>query len=246
MQQLFLRSFIEYYKRMARLSKATGSRNATHTANLQRSMGHTWTINDTRYTVNAYYTQMDFLTRSKLWIRTVICLLVEYIAVTRYQGMLHDGIGRQRWQQRLLVELDRTTGERRYTYGARMPLPRPLKPNPVGRLDMVHMLRRKHRLPATVNAQFNGNGQEMFRRLPDRQSGLFTQGGGEISSVKGWMMGVYAQDQIRIKPNLTVTVAFVGSNTLPRHRRTRLPVASGVQSTMFPNAPWNDLPEMRT
>jgi len=53
------------------------------------------------------------------------------------------------------------------------------------------------------------------------------------------MMGLYAQDQVRIKPNLTVTVGVRWDpNTPPTPPADAAPSGfPGQQSTMFPNAP---------
>ena len=43
----------------------------------------------------------------------------------------------------------------------------------------------------------------------------FTQGGGEIASVKGWQLGLFAQDQYRVSPNLTITAGLRWDPNLP-------------------------------
>jgi Carboxypeptidase regulatory-like domain/TonB dependent receptor len=68
----------------------------------------------------------------------------------------------------------------------------------------------------------------------------FTQGGGEIASVKGWQFGLFAQDQYRVRPNLTITAGIRWDPNLP-------PSTPGAgrgaafrpdqQSQRFPNAP---------
>ena len=70
-------------------------------------------------------------------------------------------------------------------------------------------------------------------------AGGFTQGAGLVQGVHGWQLGLYAQDQYRVRPNVTVTaglrwdpniaplvVGGLGSAFIP-----------GQQSTIFPNAP---------
>jgi outer membrane receptor protein involved in Fe transport len=67
----------------------------------------------------------------------------------------------------------------------------------------------------------------------------FTQGAGEIISVKGWQFGLYAQDQYQLRPNLTVNlVVRWDPNTPPASVGGRGSVfVPGQQSTRFPNAP---------
>ena len=103
------------------------------------------------------------------------------------------------------------TGERRYTYGVSDAFTKTVKNQTLSAgLDVVHLFAQENTdYPATVNAQFNGNWTgNGFADFLSGNLDSFTQGGGEISSVKGWMLGVYAQDQVRIKPNLTITVGI--------------------------------------
>lgn len=68
----------------------------------------------------------------------------------------------------------------------------------------------------------------------------FTQGGGEIASVKGWQVGLFAQDQYRVLPNLTVTAGLRWDPNLPPSTPGEGRGAAfrpGQQSQRFPNAP---------
>jgi len=109
-------------------------------------------------------------------------------------------------------------------------------------MDLIHIFaQEKHRYPATVNAQAWGTWTGMA--FADWISGnwdSFMQGGGEISSLKGWMLGAYAQDQYRIKPNLTVTLGLRWDpNTPPTVTGGRgSQWRPGVQSTMFRMRRW--------
>jgi hypothetical protein len=67
----------------------------------------------------------------------------------------------------------------------------------------------------------------------------FEQGAGELSSVRGWQLGLFAQDQYRVKPHLTLTFGMRWDPNLP-------PTSAGgrgsafhpnQQSTVYPNAP---------
>jgi hypothetical protein len=246
-QQLFLRSFIEYFKQNG--SSIPGNWIAvtpTHSGEFyNEAMGHTWTINDrTVNTVNAYYTQMDFLSAQQALDKAgnPVCLS-KYIAVHEIPGHCYMmGSGASGGSNGFWSNWTEPTGERRYTYGVSDAFTKTVKNQSLSAgLDLVHMFAQENTdYPATVNAQFGGNWTGFG--IADFMTGnvdSFTQGGGEISSVKGWMMGLYAQDQVRIKPNLTVTVGVRWDpNTPPTATGGRgSQWVPGQQSTMFPNAP---------
>ena len=65
------------------------------------------------------------------------------------------------------------------------------------------------------------------------------QGAGEISSVRGWQFGLYAQDQYKVSKNLTLTAGLRWDpNTPPNVAAGRGSVfRPGQQSSRFPNAP---------
>lgn len=68
----------------------------------------------------------------------------------------------------------------------------------------------------------------------------FTQGGGEVASVKGWQIGVFAQDQYQMRPNLTITAGLRWDPNLPPNTPAGGRGAAfrpGQQSQRFPNAP---------
>jgi len=67
----------------------------------------------------------------------------------------------------------------------------------------------------------------------------FEQGGGEIASVKGWQLGLFAQDEYRIRPNITITAGLRWDPNLPPASSGARGAAfrPGQQSERFPNAP---------
>ncbi len=69
--------------------------------------------------------------------------------------------------------------------------------------------------------------------------GGFTQGAGEIANVVGYQLGLYAQDQFKLKPNVTITAGLRWDPNLPpTSQGGRGSVfVPGQQSTVFPNAP---------
>ena len=71
----------------------------------------------------------------------------------------------------------------------------------------------------------------------------FTQGAGEIASVKGWQFGLYGQDQYRVRPNFTLTLGVRWDpSTPPASTGGRgSSFRAGQQSTRFPNAPLGEI-----
>lgn len=70
-------------------------------------------------------------------------------------------------------------------------------------------------------------------------AGGYTQGAGEIASVSGWQLGLFTQDQYRIKPNLTLTAGLRWDPNLPPAVAGGRGAAfiPGEQSLKFPSAP---------
>ncbi|MEO8737036.1 MAG: hypothetical protein ABI380_10900, partial [Edaphobacter sp.] len=66
-----------------------------------------------------------------------------------------------------------------------------------------------------------------------------TQGAGEYNATSQWMVGVYGQDQYKIKPNLTATIGLRWDPNTPAHviGGRGADFVPGQQSTRFPNAP---------
>jgi hypothetical protein len=94
----------------------------------------------------------------------------------------------------------------------------------------------------SVNPSVNFNGQFTGFPLSDFLLGYlntFSQGAGESGSVTGFMLGLYGQDQFKLRPNVVVTLGLRWDPNFP------LQVAGGrgagfvpgQQSTRYPNAP---------
>jgi hypothetical protein len=68
--------------------------------------------------------------------------------------------------------------------------------------------------------------------------GNYQQGAGEIARVAGWQPGIFAQDQFRVRPNLTLTYGLRWDPNFPPSTGGRgAAFVAGQQSAMFPNAP---------
>ncbi len=67
----------------------------------------------------------------------------------------------------------------------------------------------------------------------------FYQGGGEVNSQQGWELGIFGEDQFRVRPSLTVTAGLRWEPTLPPTIAGGNAAAfvPGAQSQRFPNAP---------
>jgi hypothetical protein len=246
-QRLFLRSFIEYYKNAGSAVKGNWiAVTPTKTGEFyNEALGHTWTVNDsTVNTLNVYYTQMDVLQAQQSLDSSgnPVCLS-KYIAVHEIPGHCYMmGTGSKGGNNGFWSNWTEPTGERRYTYGMSDAFTKTIKNQTLSAgMDIVHVFAQENTdYPATVNAQtdgtWTGNG---FADFLTGNWDSFTQGGGEISSVKGWLLGAYAQDQYKIKPNLTVTLGLRWDpNTPPTVTGGRgSSWRPGQQSTMFPNAP---------
>ena len=70
-------------------------------------------------------------------------------------------------------------------------------------------------------------------------AGGITQGAGEYNATSQWMVGVYAQDQFKLKPNLTATLGVRWDPNTPAHVAggRGADFVAGQQSSRFPNAP---------
>jgi outer membrane receptor protein involved in Fe transport len=66
-----------------------------------------------------------------------------------------------------------------------------------------------------------------------------TQGAGEFNATTQWMVGSYAQDQYKVRPNLTATLGLRWDPNTPAHVAggRGADYVMGQQSTRFPNAP---------
>ena len=70
--------------------------------------------------------------------------------------------------------------------------------------------------------------------------GGFTQGAGLVEGINGYQLGLFAQDQYKVRPNLTrnCRLALGSESCAVGRRRARVqPLSPGQQSHVFPNAP---------
>jgi hypothetical protein len=88
----------------------------------------------------------------------------------------------------------------------------------------------------TFNGSYTGNGLADFL-MGDLYE--YEQGAGEIASLAGWQLGLYGQDQYRVRPNLSITAGLRWDpNIAPGVTSGRGGAfVPGQQSTLYPNSP---------
>jgi Carboxypeptidase regulatory-like domain len=253
-QRLFLRSFLYNYT----VPGATipGNLLAGITGDfgtyLNLAAGHTWTISPSLVnSATLSWAELDYLTGTLETNATgqPVCLS-QYIAVSDPAGscflgglsafdgnsLYGGGLGfsvfsggpkndtnRRYWS--FTDSVSKMAGKHSITVGA----------------DIIH--RYDYQLsPGGVNPGVNFTGQYTGFPLSDFLLGYmnsFSQGSGAVGSTQGWMTGWYAQDQFKIRPNVTITPGLRWEPNFPQSIKAGRGVAyiAGQQSTRFPNAP---------
>jgi Carboxypeptidase regulatory-like domain/TonB dependent receptor len=89
-----------------------------------------------------------------------------------------------------------------------------------------------------IESFYNSTGFGLADFLLGRVGG-FTQGAGEIANVEGIQLGLYAQDQFKLKPNVTLTAGLRWDPNLPPTSKggRGAVFVPGQQSTVYANAP---------
>ena len=245
-QRLFVRSFLDYYQQIGGAVKGNIVGNAVVTGKpgkyLNDVIGHDWAINPT--TVNnltAFWTE-EHVTDGGAGLDTsgnAVCLS-RYINVNEPPGSCYlEGLS---VTNGFTTNYNEPTGENRTTYGFSEGLVKQIGNHSIDiGGNLWHQFAQENTLYPSVpivnfSGAFTGFG------LADFLFGYvntYYQGAGEIASVKGWQFGLYAQDQYRFRPNLTITAGVRWDpNTPPASTGGRgSAFRSGQQSTMFPNAP---------
>jgi hypothetical protein len=253
-QRVFLRSFTYSYK----LPGATIPGNilagvqGQHGIYINEVANHTWTINPSLLnSITVSYSSLDFQTGTteRDASGNPICLS-EYINVNdpatscnisglsafdgnslygggqgfaAFSGGTPNDTTRRSWW--LTETLTKTVGHHTLVAGT----------------DLMH--RKGHELyGGSVNPNVNFNGEYTNNPLSDFLLGYeqsLSQGAGESGSTHGWMLGLYAQDQFKFKPNLTLTAGLRWDPNLPLTVVNGRGAAfvPGQQSVRYPNAP---------
>ena len=252
-QQVFARSFFYKYNQPGRatVGNILAGVNGQNGIYLNLAAGHVWTISPTMLNSAALsWQEYDFSTGTVEYDANgnPVCLS-EYIAVNDPSGRCYIG------------GLSAFDGNSLYGGGLGFSA---FTGNPVDThrrywifTDTLTKTLGKHTLMAganvmhrygfefyggSVNAQASFNGQYTGFPLSDFLLGYLSsmgQGAGEAGSEQGWMQGYFAQDQFKLRPNLTITAGLRWDPNFP------LTVAGGraaafnvgQQSTRYPNAP---------
>lgn len=243
-QRLFLRSFIQYYEQTGGNVKGNLLALADDEPGeyYNEDLGYTWTPNDTSVNdLHLYYSQMD-ISDSQVALDSSgepVCWS-RYISVSEAPGTcfleglsVNNGFG-SNW--------DEPVAERRSTWGLSDQFLKTLGNHTLSfGADLNKQFAQENTdFPIdpiiSFNGQYTGNGLADFL-LGDVSA--YEQGAGEIASVKGWQLGLFAQDQYRFRPNLTITLGLRWDpNLAPASTGGRGAVFHpGQQSTKFPNAP---------
>ncbi len=251
-QQLTARSYINYF------DEPSGSVNGNILSALQQNpytdiqnnpiryynqiLSHTWTVNPTLVNVfSGFWTQMS--AHSSAIVNDSsgqpVCLS-RYIKVNELPGQCYlEGLN---VSNGFYTGYTEPSQELRTTYGFSDSVTKTIGNHTLSfGADLWHQYAKEYTQYPTQPIvsfynSFTGFGLADFL-LGD--VGGFTQGAGEIADVSGIQLGLYAQDQYRIRPNITLTAGLRWDPNLPPTSAGGRGAAfnPGQQSTRFPNAP---------
>lgn len=242
--RLLLRSFDQYYNRDN--STTPGNFLALNAGKqgkyFNELLSHTWTISNSAVnSLSVFWTQMN-VTNSGVQLDksgNPFCL-AKYIAVNEVPGTCFtEGLGVTGGFSGPYSE---TTSENRHTWGLSETFTKTIGNHVISAgTDVWKQSAKELSLyPSDPIVQFNGyyTGFGLADLLLGKV-GQFTQGAGEVADVTGYLLGVYGQDQYRLRPNLTVTLGLRWDpNLAPASKAGRGTVwVPGEKSTKFPNAP---------
>ena len=244
-QRLFIRNFIQYYRQIGGSVKGNlmAIEDNSPGEYYDEAIGHNWTINSS--TVNnltLFYSQMSINDSAEsldkngeavCWSR-YITTINEIPSHCYLEGINVSNGFSSNW--------DEPVAERRSTWGLSDQFTKTFKNHTItAGVDLHKQFAQENTdYPTTPIITFDG--QYTGFGLADFLLGnvsAYEQGAGEIASVKGWQLGLYGQDQYRIKPNLTVTAGLRWDPNLPpASTGGRGAVFNpGQQSTLYTNAP---------
>lgn len=250
-QRLFLRSFTQYYNAAGAAVKGNATSGAAIANTLGKYynevFGHSWMVNNS--TVNnltLYYSQLVLSTIAQdqdkngdpvCWSRYIsVSTLPGKCALEALQvygakngGAFYGGNGSY-------------TSDRRTTWGISDQLIKTIQKHTltVG-VDLHKQLGAENSFwpigsPIYFTGATTGFGWSDFLL---GYASNFNQGAGEITNLKGWLLGIYVQEQYRVKPNVTLTAGVRWDPNLPPAMTLGRGAAfhAGQQSTIYPNAP---------
>ncbi len=262
--RLFVRSFVNYYQQTAETTPGNilVGIAGTNGVFLSEVLNHTWTINEKTLNTLAFgYVGYDLTNGSAIdgangkpfCLSQVInvqdppgdCYIEgfnvsdgsnNYSADVGFSSFSSNPFKTRRTDYSLTETFTRTAGRHTITAGG----------------DVFH----RHHTESSLFVEspiinFDGHYNEYFDPISKQydhvpfadfllgETQSITQGAGEQNATSQWMIGVYAQDQWRIKPNLTATVGLRWDPNTPATVAggRGADYVPGQQSTRFPNAP---------
>ena len=246
-QNLFVRSYTNYYLQAGGAIRGNIVGAAILPTNpaeyFNEAMGHNWTINaSTVNTATIFWNQLQVANAGQGLDTSgnAVCLS-KYVNVTEIPGSCYlEGFSVT--SNGFSTNYNQPTTEARTSYGIGDNLTKVLGLHSLtlGGNIWHQFAQEKAQYPAAPIVSFS-NEYTGFG-LADFLYGYvyeFLQGAGEIASVKGWQYGLFAQDQYRVRPNLTLTLGVRWDpNTPPSSTGGRgAAYRPGQRSVVYPNAP---------
>jgi hypothetical protein len=252
-QRLFVRNFMYnfYQPGLGTPGDLLSGVQGLHGIYINDAANHSWTISQSLLnSVTAYYQSFDFGSGTALFNKSgqQECLS-NYIAVSDPTGSCYIGgfsatDGNSLYGGALGFSLfsGSVNDTRRRNWGAS---------------DTVTFIRGRHTMNFGVDIlhrythESSGNGANPIVGISDTFTGFtlsdfllgdvssFSQNAGESGSVSGWMTGYYAQDQYKLRPNVTLNAGLRWDPYTPFNIAGGRGAAfvPGQQSTRYPNAP---------
>lgn len=245
-QHLFLRSFVDYFEQIGGAIKGNIVGNAIVTSKpakyINEAFGDDWILNPTTVNnLNVFWTEEHVINGQEGLDKdgNPVCLS-KYIAVTEPGGACYlEGLS---VNNGFSTNYNETTGENRRTYGFSDSISKVVgSQNLIFGGNLWRQFAQENTLYPSApiisfSNKYTGFGLADFL-YGDVDS--FYQGAGEIASIKGWQFGLFAQDQYRVRQDLSLVAGVRWDPNLP-------PVAAGgrgsafragQQSSVYPNAP---------
>jgi hypothetical protein len=242
-QRLYLRSFTDWEEQPA--SSVNGNLMAVQDAQQGRDynivLGHDWIINKSTVNAASIFWTEDYVTSyaHPTDINGNDVCLSKYIAVNDIPGHCYmEGLSTSGFGS----GYNELQTENRHSYGLNDTFSKTigLHTLSLGGNLWKQFAQENTDYPAAPIAGFgNYTGFGLADYLLGYLSN-FAQGGGEIASEKGWQLGLFAQDEYRVLPNLTLTAGLRWDPNLPPSTPGEGRGAAfrpGEQSQRFPNAP---------
>lgn len=243
-QRLALRSFNQYYTRPAAVTPG----NALAAVTFKRGklfnevLNHTWTLSPTSVNeLSLFFNQINVSTGAPTLTASGQQFCLSQVAkINDPTGQCY--LGTFTVTGGFSASNSGFTGERRNSFGFNEGFTKTLGNHTLtAGGDLWHQWARElTTYPSNAIPTFSGyyTGLGLADYLLGKV-GTYLQGAGELAEVSGNLFGLFAQDQYRLTPNLTVTAGLRWDpNLMPNAKDGRGSVyAPGKQSTLYPGAP---------